>query len=158
MSNDIAQAQGSAVADPLQVRGAIFALQDAMTGMPQVECPLLHHFAPGMYARTIFVPAGTCVVTKIHRHTHITVVSMGRAKVVTERGEEIVEAPFTMVTPAGTKRAVFTITDTMWTTIHLNPTDTQDLEAIEADLIAPSYDALGLEDKPASALTSEVPQ
>ena len=58
--------------------------------------------------------------------------------------------PLTMVSPAGTKRAVYAKTDVVWTTIHL--TNETDLEKIEEETIAKSYQEyeqfmLGHEDK-----------
>jgi hypothetical protein len=35
--------------------------------------------------------------------------------------------------------------DTRWITFHPNPSNTQDLSAIEEYVIAPSYDALGFD-------------
>ena len=53
---------------------------------------------------------------------------------MTPEGEKRVQAPFTIVSPPGTKRLAFAHTDTVWTTIH--GTDDQDLEKIEKHYIA----------------------
>ena len=47
---------------------------------------------------------------------------------------ETVEAPFTVVSPAGTKRIARTLTDCVWTTVH--GTDEVDLNIIEKTFIA----------------------
>ena len=39
----------------------------------------------------------------------------------------------------GTKRALYAITDLVWTTIHHNPTNTQDLKKLEKIVIAKDY-------------------
>ena len=44
-----------------------------------------------------------------------------------------------MISKAGTKRALYAETDLVWTTIHANPTNTEDLEELEKDIIAPTY-------------------
>lgn len=121
-------------------RKTLYALQSALFRLPDVDMPLQHVFAPGIYLRTIFIPAKSVVVGKIHRHRHGNVLSQGRVVMFTEAGGvERLEGPVTLVSEPGTKRAVYAETDTYWTTIHLNPSDTQDLKALERDIIADDY-------------------
>jgi hypothetical protein len=107
-------------------------------GLPDPELPLWHAFAPGAYARTIFIPAGTLVVGKIHKHAHLNILIRGRVSVATEEGPMELEAPRVMTSKAGTKRVVYTHEPTLWTTIHL--TEKTDLTDIEDEIIAPSYE------------------
>ena len=102
--------------------------------------PINHHHCEGNYAREIFIKADTCVVGKIHRHEHINVLSQGKCVVVTEDGRETLEAPKTWISKPGIKRAVYAITDVVWTTVH--PTKETELDKIEDEVIAPSYDEL----------------
>jgi hypothetical protein len=107
--------------------------------LPPVDCPLQHVFAPGVYARTIFIPAGTVVVGKIHKHQHLNILSQGCVSVMTEGGgAEQFQGPLTMVSPAGCKRAVYAHTDVTWTTVHL--VQSTDLAEIEAEVIAPTFE------------------
>jgi hypothetical protein len=108
------------------------------SGEKQPECPLKHHFAPGAYGREIFIPKGTLLVGKIHKHAHLNMLMKGKVSVLTEEGPKVLEAPLTMVSPAGTKRAVYTHEDTVWVTVHL--TKETDLEKIEDEIIAKSYE------------------
>ena len=122
-------------------REKVFQLQDFMDGVEaKADCPVKHIFAPGVYAREIFIPAGSLVVGKIHKHAHLNFITKGRVKVATETGAREYEAPYTFVSEVGTKRAVYAIEDTIWTTIHV--TDETDLEKIEDYVIAKSYDDL----------------
>lgn len=109
---------------------------------------LRHHFAPGMYGRELAIPAGNMVVGKIHRHAHLVSLMTGTAVIVTDQGRERITGPATWVSPAGVKRALVTLTDCVFLTVHLNPTDTTDLEVIEADVIVP--EGLGYDDEPES--------
>lgn len=130
----------------LDARENIVSLQSSMLGaiesgdLSEVECPLTHYHAPGLYVREIFIPAGTAVVGKIHKHAHFNDISKGRVRVSTEFGFDILEAPCRFVSLAGTKRAVFAETDTVWTTYH--PTLETDVEKIESEIIAPDYESL----------------
>lgn len=121
-------------------RANLFQLQEAIAQLPDVEMPLQHLFAPHVYLRTIFIPAGTVLVGKIHKHRHGNVLCQGHVTVYTEGGGiEELRGPLTMVSEPGTKRAVLAHTDTVWVTIH--PTESTDLAEIEAETIAPSYEA-----------------
>jgi len=130
---------------PTPDRDDIVRLENAMRAIEDREepdCPVTHHFAPGLYAREIFLPKDAIVVGKIHKHSHINTISKGRVQVSTEFGSEELVAPTTFVSEPGTKRAVVALEDTIWTTYH--PTEETDLEKIEDEVIAPSYEALEL--------------
>lgn len=122
------------------VRRQLYELQGSMaeSGLPSVDCPLQHSYVDGVYVRTIFIPAGTVILGKIHKHSHANVLSQGEVSVMTEGGGlEHFKGPLTMVSPAGCKRAVYAHTDTTWTTIH--STDETDLDKIEKYVIAETY-------------------
>jgi hypothetical protein len=123
-----------------EARASILDLQDCMLKQPQVDLPVLHHFANGVYGREMFIPAGVTVVGKIHRFSCVNIIAQGRVRVVTEFGQEEYSAPDVFVSIPGSKRAVYAIEDTTWVTCH--PCETTDLEQIEENLIAPSYDKL----------------
>lgn len=121
------------------IRKQLYALQEAVGGLPEVDCPLQHVFAPGAYARTMQIPAGTVIVGKIHKHAHLNILSQGTVLVVTEtEGERQLTGPLTMVSPPGTKRAVHALTDAVWTTVHL--TNETDLAKIEQEVIAKDFE------------------
>lgn len=121
-------------------RRKLYELQAAVSSeLAPVDCPLQHSFIDGVYVRTIFIPAGTVIVGKIHKHSHANILSQGEVSVMTEEGGlERLRGPLTMTSPAGCKRAVYAHTDTTWTTIHR--TDETDLEKIEDYVIAKTYE------------------
>ena len=104
-------------------------------------CPLKHTFTDGAYAREIFIPAGVCIVGKIHRHEHLNFLMQGEVVVVTENGKQHLKAPLMMVSAPGTKRVVYALTNVVWTTIHI--TTKRDLKEIEEEIIAPNYESIG---------------
>lgn len=104
------------------------------------NCPLTHHFSDGIYCREIFIPQGMVLVGKIHKHRHPNFLLKGKVMVITEqKGEEIIEGPCFMMSEGGTKRALYAVTDLVWTTIHHNPTNTEDLKELEEIVIAKDY-------------------
>jgi len=122
---------------PPPTRDQIERLESFMIEAPQLQIEPVHHFAHGIYAREITIPAGTLLTGKVHSTEHLNIVSSGSIVVWTEDGMKQVDAPFTMVSRPGTKRVGLAITDTVWTTIHANPTNTHDLVQLEAELIIP---------------------
>ena len=131
-------------------RASVIALQEKMLASPdQIDCPVKHIFAPGCYAREMNIFKGVLIIGKIHKHKHINIISKGSVMVATEFGSLQLDAPHTFVSEAGTKRAVYALEDTIWTTIHV--TDETDLEKIEDYVIAKDYNELNnfLEELPA---------
>jgi hypothetical protein len=124
----------------LGFQGAIKGMDGAFIGDSEV-CPLKHTFSDGIYVREIFIPAGTYIVGKIHKHSHPNFLLKGEVDVVTESGNERLVAPLSMISPAGTKRALYAVTDLVWVTVHHNPTNTQDLEKLERIVIADDYES-----------------
>ena len=121
-------------------RAAIQRLEMAMEAMPQVEQPLTHHFANGLYGREIFIPKGSIIVTKIHKQENISFLLKGKLSVITENGVDVFTAPAMFVTKPGTKRVLYSHNDVIFATVHPNPTNTDNLETLEAGIIAGSFD------------------
>ena len=117
------------------VPGAVFGDSDL--------APLTHRFAEGMYVRQIELKAGTFVTGKIHKHCHPAFILSGEVSVITEEdGAQRIKGPMAMISPAGTKRAIYVHEDTVWITVHLNPNELRDLDKLEKEIIAASYDEL----------------
>lgn len=124
-------------------RNSIDALEQAMKALPaQIDIASMdvrHHITDsGLYAREMIIPAGTIITGKIKKHEHISVISAGFVTEVTDAGLQRIKAPYTMISKPGTKRVVWAHTDTVWTTIHAS--EETDLDKLEAELIAASYD------------------
>ncbi len=112
-------------------------LEAKMKAMPPADCPTNHVFTKGLYTRTIFMPAGTLIVSKIHKTQHTFFVLQGTALVWTEKAGVVeIAAPFVGVTEPGTRRVLYIKEDSVWATAHANPDD-ENLEQIEARIIEP---------------------
>lgn len=126
-------------------RALILAAESELLALPDnqklsVEDLTTHTFAPGIYTREMRIPAGKMAAGKIHRFGHISIMSAGELLVFTEDGVVHLLAPATIVSKPGTKRVVFALQDTVWTTVHPNPDNETDVATLEARYIAPSYD------------------
>lgn len=90
-----------------------------LASLPQADCPVRHHFTPGLYCREITMPAGTTLTSMEHKTEHPFIVSKGVIEVVSSTGgAELIQAPHFGITRAGTKRILRALTDTIWTTFH----------------------------------------
>ena len=133
------------LAQRIETREKIVAFEKLLDTHPEAkhgDCfPLKHDFADEMYVRTIFLPKGSLLTGKIHKHSHPNFLMTGKVEVVTEHGGiETLTAPIAMISKAGTKRAVYAIEDSVWITVHSNTTNTQDLAEIEEEVIARNFD------------------
>lgn len=128
-------------------RDNIMRLESALLelgGATNFDNLLKHHFAPGVYARELFIPKGHILTGKIHKTTHLNIVAQGKIAVVGSDSRKIISAPAVFVSGPGTKRAGYALQDTTWITIHV--TDETDLERIEDQVIARDFDEIEHED------------
>lgn len=119
-----------------EMRVKVNAIEVEMLKMPQVDLPVTHHFAEGVYGRELFIPKGTVLTGKIHKYSQINVLVSGELSVLTEDGVKRVKPPFIIVSPPGTKRIAYAHEDSIWLTVH--GTLETDLEKIENHFIAQS--------------------
>jgi hypothetical protein len=127
-------------------------IKDGVIESTLEDCKVKHYFSPKdekygccTYAREMFIPKGTLIIGKIHRHQHLNIISKGKVVVYTEFGEKHMEGPITFVSEIGLKRSVYAIEDTLWTTIHMTEfVGEENLDKIEQEVIAPTYDEMGL--------------
>lgn len=111
---------------------------------PRVECDVTHIFTPGLYIRTVYMPAGFRCTSKIHNTQHPFTVLKGRCIVfnalVPDSGGVEIKAPYFGITEPGTRRFLMVEEDTVWITYH--PTDKTTVEEVEEDIIKPHHNRL----------------
>lgn len=122
----------------------IAVIAEHMKGMPQVECPVTHRFAPGVYLREIQMPPDTIVIGKVHKTSHFNVLIEGSCLIVHADGtREELRAPMTFVSEADVSKVLYITEHMRWATIH--PTQEVDLVKLEAELIAKEHPLLSNE-------------
>ncbi len=120
----------------LTIRDKVFAAEAFLKEQPQLDLEVKHYFSKGVYARELHIPADTILTGEIHKFKNLNILSQGSMSVLTEEGIKRVEAPFTVVSPAGTKRIAYAHTKCIWTTIH--GTDETNVDRIKEMFIASS--------------------
>jgi hypothetical protein len=107
-------------------REKVNRLEDALRSVPQVNCPIRHHFAPGIYAREITIPKGTVLTGAVHKQESLVVLSAGRLRLVTDDGTVEISAPYTLTCKAGAKNAALALEDSVWTNFFATEETDQD--------------------------------
>lgn len=118
--------------DERPMRERVESLESEIQHMPQVDCPVWHFFAPGLYARKMLIPKGTVLTGAVHKTEHLCIVS-GDIDVTTHEGaRRITDAHMVIASKPGEKRAGYAHADTYWTTIHA--TTETDLDKLVEEL------------------------
>jgi hypothetical protein len=126
---------------------AFDGVEAALAKEVQLDLPVTHRFTPGLYIREIFMPASippieTVVTSRIHLTEHPFVISKGKLRVWHEEtGWVLIEAHYTGITKAGTRRILVIIEDTIWTTFHV--TNETDPDRILDQITLEHFDHLG---------------
>jgi hypothetical protein len=117
---------GKGFAEPM--REKVNRLEAALGAVEQIDCPIRHYFAPGLYAREIFIPKGTVLTGAIHKTENLAVLSSGRLQLVTDSGTVEISAPHTLTVKPGQKNAALALEDSVWTNFFpTTETDTDKL-------------------------------
>jgi quercetin dioxygenase-like cupin family protein len=92
-----------------------------------------HHFATGIYAKEMRVPAGIKGVTHVHTYDHFAFLCKGRA-IVEVDGKRTEYQPGSIITIVrGKQHSVFALDDIIWFCVHA--TDVTDPTKIDKALI-----------------------
>jgi len=110
-------------------------LAKEMARYDQVDCPVKHNFAPGIYVRELFIPEDTFIMGKRHRHETCNILLKGEMSLY--MGPNIpakkIFEPLIFNSKPFVKKLAYTHTDCIFLNIH--PTDKKDLEKIEDEFI-----------------------
>ena len=78
-------------------------VEAAMLQMPQAECPVVHHFGPGVYMREVTLKAGTLAIGHAQKKEHLNIVLTGAVSIVDNGQIKTVKAPLIYVGKPGRK-------------------------------------------------------
>ena len=89
-----------------------------------------HSFADGLYIREMRMKKGQLGFSAIHKHSYGFFLLSGVLASSKEEGVEEFIAPCYIISPQGAKRIVYAIEDCVISTVHANPTNTEDLDEL----------------------------
>lgn len=124
--------------DALMNTGDIELIEAELLKLPQVDCPLVHIFVPGLYVREVFMPANSLIIGHEHLTQHLNQILTGSAVVMMNGKPFQVEAPFTFESEPGVRKVIYIKEDMRWQTFHPNPENIRDIERLSERLIVKS--------------------
>lgn len=120
----------------MPTREQILDIERYILQCPQVETPIRHYFSPGIYAREMFIPAGTVLTGAVHKTEHISLF-VGDITVLTDGGMQRLTGHHTFVSKPGAKRVGYAHADT-WCTGFFATNET-DISKLESELVEDAH-------------------
>lgn len=122
---------------------AILAIEQAMLASFDQEAlkaqtDTQHYQIKGVYARTMFVPAGMLVTGKIHNFESIGILAQGTMRITNGETSVLVSAPYISVDKPGIKRLGYAETDCTFISVHR--TDAEEITDIEDELVSDTFE------------------
>ena len=142
------------LSEKLNYKKWLVGFQAELKKLPQVEMEIKNSFAPGVYARTIIMPAGTILIGKTHKTDHFNIAHTGKADVTIDGQTKLVCAGDMFRSEPGSKKLFEVIEDMKFSTIH--PTDKTDIDEIEKDTVYTDEEEEKLMESDIQALEKEV--
>lgn len=116
----------------------ILRISRVIKQQPQVELALQHLFLPGVCVRSMFIPAGTLLAGKIHKHLHVAILAQGTIRLADDDNAFVVSAPYIAYGKAGIKRLGYAETDC--TFINVLSTGLTDIDELEKEMVVDTFE------------------
>ena len=126
----------------LPVREKIEIVESALFSLDQVDLPVSHYFAEGLYIRQFTIPRSVMLTSFYHKTEQFQIMLRGKLSIVTEDGVIQVSAPYYGVSRAGLKKLAYAHEEVLWIDVHANPTNERDIDVLEKMLYANTYEEL----------------
>ena len=108
-------------------------LEGTLLDLPQVDCPVIHHFGPGIYIREVTLFKDTFAVGHAQKYEHLNILLKGSVAIVIDGELKILTAPLIYVGKPGRKYG-YVLEDTVWQNVYATEeTDIDKLEALFLD-------------------------
>lgn len=112
----------------------ILGLEHECKKLDQVNFPVKHTFADGVYIRTMTGLKGCFAIGKRHRNQIVNIIIKGKALIYSGDGQaKEIKAGELFISDPYVKKMAFFLEDTEWINIH--PTKETDLDKIEQEVI-----------------------
>ena len=122
----LAEAKSHNVVDPAKIE----KVESHLLDLPQVECPVVHHFGPGIYIREVTLPAGTLAIGHAQRFEHLNIMLTGAVAMVGDDGQtKVLRAPMIFVGKPGRKLG-YVLETCIWQNVYA--TDERDIDKLES--------------------------
>lgn len=104
--------------------------EDFMLNLPQAECPVVHHFGPGIYIREVHLPSGVFALGHTQKYKHMNIVIKGHVVISDNNGNlKSIRGPCIFVGEPGRKFG-YIVEDTVWQNVYA--TDETNIDTLES--------------------------
>lgn len=122
----LAEAKSHNIVDPAKIE----QVESQLLDLPQVECPVVHHFGPGIYIREVTLPAGTLAIGHAQRFDHLNIMLTGAVAMVGDDGQtKVMRAPMIFVGKPGRKLG-YVLETCIWQNVYA--TEEHDIDKLES--------------------------
>ena len=104
------------------------------------QIPINHFFMDGVYIRKMTMYQGYIVIGAIHKHKHMCFLLEGHLSVASSSGVKEYIAPCYIISEPGEKRILYAHEDSYWYNTHKNPDNIEDVQELEKQIVALSYE------------------
>ncbi|MCO8100119.1 SET domain-containing protein-lysine N-methyltransferase [Acinetobacter indicus] len=104
-------------------------LEKEMLEMPQADCPVAHHFGPGIYIREVTLPAGIFAVGHAQKYEHLNIMLTGKVAIVDDGAVRVLEAPMIFTGKPG-RKVGYVLETCVWQNVYA--TEETNIDALEA--------------------------
>ena len=102
--------------------------------------PISHFFMDGVYVREMKMFKNMAIIGAIYKHLHMCFLLEGHLTVANEDGVTEYKAPCYIESSPGVKRILYAHEDSLWYNTHKNPSNTENVDQLEKEIVALSYD------------------
>ena len=103
-------------------------IEQAALALPQVDCPVAHHFGPNIYIREVTLPEGAFVIGHAQKQDHLNIMLTGKVAMVNDGEVKILEAPMVFIGKPG-KKMGYIMETCIWQNIYA--TDETNIDKLE---------------------------
>lgn len=103
-------------------------IEAAMLNMEQADCPVAHHFGPGIYVREVTLPKGIIAVGHSQKFEHLNIMLTGKVAMVDGDQVRVLEAPMIFVGQPG-RKVGYVMETCVWQNIYA--TEETDIDKLE---------------------------
>jgi len=99
-----------------------------------------HTFADSIYIREMTIEQGEVIIGAIHKHLHVWFLLSGNITVLSDGELKEYQAPCTVLSEPGVKRVIYGNEESIFTNVHKNPTNIEDVKELEKQIVALNYE------------------
>lgn len=116
-------------------------IEARMLELPQAECPVVHHFGPGIYIREVTLPAGAVAIGHAQRYNHLNIMLTGAVAILDDEGNvKTLRAPMIFEGKPG-RKVGYVLETCTWQNVYA--TEERDIDILEATYLdkSPTWQA-----------------